>query len=49
MDDVQSALKGPDPIAQGNALGLGFGRSAAGMEFRPVLLSPRERSGEGIK
>jgi hypothetical protein len=30
-------------------LGLGFGRSAAGMEFGPVLLSPRERPGEGIK
>jgi len=28
---------------------LGFGRSAVGMEFGLVLLSPRERSGEGIK
>ena len=28
---------------------VGFGRLEAGVEFGPVLLSPRERSGEGIK
>jgi hypothetical protein len=37
------------PLAPFFKRGLGFGRSAVGMEVGPVLLSPRERSGEGIK
>jgi hypothetical protein len=32
----------------GGAATLGFGRSPVGTEVGPVLLSPRERSGEGI-
>jgi hypothetical protein len=36
-------------IRTGSGRCLGFGRSAVGMEVGPVLLSPRERSGEGIK
>ena len=48
MDDVQSALKGPDSIAQGTALGIGVAENTLALKGRHSLPGARSLALSGL-